>query len=359
MKNYEKGSEKMKDNPYFSIILPIYNVEKYLNRCIESILKQNFKDMEIILVDDESPDNCPQLCELWKKKDKRIKVIHKKNGGLGYARNSGLEIAQGQYIWFVDSDDTIAPGALKKIHEALLKNDNPDVIFFGYKRIDKKGDVAFEEIQNIKKKKYLTKNEITKELLPDFIFSNPNTKEEINICKSAWCCCIRNEIIQCNNIKFESERKYISEDYYFWLDNFDKFNSMVFLDDAYYLYYQNEDSLSLKYREDRFEKLKIFDGKMVELVNEHNYPLECHVRLKGLFISNLFGCLKSEIKNKKNIGFISSFQRFKSICQDGYVYDALDKYSCKNKSNGWKLFSFCIRRKLYMLLYLVLLMKAS
>lgn len=349
----------MSKKPFFSIILPIYNVEKYLDRCLESILDQNFNDIEIILVDDESPDNCPKLCNLWKKKDKRIKVIHKKNGGLGYARNSGLKIAQGQYIWFVDSDDSIAPGALEKIHDELLINNSPDVIFFGYKRINKKGKIDFEEIQNVKKKKFLTKNEIIDELLPDFIFSNPNTKEEINICKSAWCCCIKNEVIQCNNIKFESERKYISEDYYFWVDNFDKFNSMIFLNDAYYLYYQNEDSLSLKFRKDRFEKLKIFDQKMNELVNKHNYPLECHIRLKGLFISNLLGCLKSEIKNRKNIGFFSSFQRFKSICCDSYIYGALEKYSCKNKSSGWKIFSCCIRKKLYMLLYLMLLVKSE
>lgn len=349
----------MTKQPFFSIILPIYNVEKYLDRCIESILKQGFNDIEIILVDDESPDNCPQICDLWKKKDKRIKVIHKKNGGLGYARNSGLKVAQGQYVWFVDSDDTIASDALEKIHEQLLIHNNPDVIFFGYKRINKKGKVDFEEIQNVKKKSFFTKNEIIKELLPDFIFSNPNSKEEINICKSAWCCCIKNEVIQSNNIKFESEREYISEDYYFWLDNFDKFNSMVFLNESYYLYYQNEDSLSLKYRNDRFEKLKIFDQKMDELVVKHSYPSECHIRLKGLFISNLLGCLKSEVKNRKSIGLLQSFKRFKMICCDSYIYVALERYSCKNKSNGWKFFSYTIRKKLYLLLYLMLLVKSE
>ena len=91
--------------PCVSVIVPIYNVEKYLDRCLKSIINQTLKNIEIILVDDESPDLCPQKCDEAAKYDNRIKVIHKKNGGLGFARNSGLEIATGKYVYFVDSDD--------------------------------------------------------------------------------------------------------------------------------------------------------------------------------------------------------------------------------------------------------------
>lgn len=90
-----------------SIIVPIYKVEKYLDRCIESLVNQTYKNLEIILVDDGSPDNCPAMCDAWKMKDDRIKVIHKANGGLSEARNAGLDIVTGDYIMFVDSDDTI------------------------------------------------------------------------------------------------------------------------------------------------------------------------------------------------------------------------------------------------------------
>lgn len=88
-----------------SFILPIYNVEKYLSECVESILVQTYRDFEILLVDDGSPDNCPALCDEWAKKDSRIKALHKSNGGLSDARNYGLEHAQGDYVIFVDSDD--------------------------------------------------------------------------------------------------------------------------------------------------------------------------------------------------------------------------------------------------------------
>ena len=88
-----------------SVIIPVYKVEKYLDKCIESVVNQTFTDLEIILIDDGSPDRCPEICEQWAKKDSRIVVIHKKNGGLSDARNAGLNIATGEFISFVDSDD--------------------------------------------------------------------------------------------------------------------------------------------------------------------------------------------------------------------------------------------------------------
>lgn len=97
----------MKNEPVFSIIVPIYKVEEYLDRCIQSLIRQTFTDIEIILVDDGSPDNCPIFCDEYAKQDSRIKVIHKENGGLSDARNTGLDVAKGDYVIFVDSDDFI------------------------------------------------------------------------------------------------------------------------------------------------------------------------------------------------------------------------------------------------------------
>ena len=91
-----------------SVIVPIYKVEAYLERCIRSIVNQTYKNLEIILVDDGSPDSCPDICDVWKEKDDRIKVIHKKNGGLSDARNAGMQIMTGTYISYIDSDDWVA-----------------------------------------------------------------------------------------------------------------------------------------------------------------------------------------------------------------------------------------------------------
>lgn len=108
-------------NCLISIIVPIYNVEEYLEDCIESILHQTYSNFELILVDDGSPDDCGKICDKYSKKDKRIKVLHKKNGGLSDARNAGIELAQGEYIGFVDSDDYAAPDMYEKLLEACLK----------------------------------------------------------------------------------------------------------------------------------------------------------------------------------------------------------------------------------------------
>lgn len=107
------------DKPLISIVVPIYKVEKYLEHCVKSILNQTVKDIEVILVDDGSPDNCGAICDELAKTDSRIKVIHKPNGGLSDARNAGIEIAQGKYIGFIDSDDYIAPQMFEKLLGAI------------------------------------------------------------------------------------------------------------------------------------------------------------------------------------------------------------------------------------------------
>ena len=107
--------------PLISIIVPIYRVEEYLDRCVQSILAQTYKDIEIILVDDGSPDRCPQMCDEYALKDARIKVIHKQNGGLSSARNAGMERMSGEYFMFVDSDDRITPETTEILYKYLLE----------------------------------------------------------------------------------------------------------------------------------------------------------------------------------------------------------------------------------------------
>lgn len=114
-----------------SIIVPVYKVERYLDKCVESILNQTYKNIEVILVDDGSPDNCPQMCDEWAQKDARIKVVHKKNGGLSAARNTGMSIAKGDYIGFVDSDDYIDVHMYEKLLDALLET-NSDMAICNY-----------------------------------------------------------------------------------------------------------------------------------------------------------------------------------------------------------------------------------
>ena len=116
-----------------SVIVPVYKVEKYLDKCVQSIVDQTYPNLEIILVDDGSPDNCPAMCDNWAEKDGRIKVIHQQNQGGGSARNAGLDIAQGDFIGFVDSDDYIAPEMFAHLHS--LMTPDVDIVECGYRGV--------------------------------------------------------------------------------------------------------------------------------------------------------------------------------------------------------------------------------
>lgn len=116
--------------PLISVIIPIYKVERFLDECVKSVVEQQYKNLEIILVDDGSPDNCPFMCDKWAERDDRIKVIHKLNGGLSDARNAGIQIAKGDFIAFVDSDDWIAPNMYQTMIDAIEK-ENADICACG------------------------------------------------------------------------------------------------------------------------------------------------------------------------------------------------------------------------------------
>lgn len=129
-------------NELVSVIIPIYNVEKYLHGCVDSVIKQTYSNLEIILVDDGSPDNCPAICNMYAQNDSRIRVIHKENGGLSDARNAGLSIAQGEYVYFLDSDDYIELEAIETlVNEAV--HYNADFVFFNANVINEAGSIKY------------------------------------------------------------------------------------------------------------------------------------------------------------------------------------------------------------------------
>ena len=134
MNGPQARKETMKDTkerPLISVIVPVYRVEDYLDECVGSIVAQTYRNLEIILIDDGSPDGCPELCERWAADDARIRVVHKPNGGLSSARNAGLDIATGDYIAFVDSDDRIDPGMIETMHGWIDGHDGVDVAMCG------------------------------------------------------------------------------------------------------------------------------------------------------------------------------------------------------------------------------------
>lgn len=132
LKNTCRIKEQIGDKMFFSVIVPVYKVEKYLPSCIESVLNQTFSDFELILVDDGSPDRCPEICDNYKEKDERIKVVHKPNGGLASARRAGIKVAIGEYIYNLDSDDLIENDTLECAYRAITDT-SCEIVSFSYK----------------------------------------------------------------------------------------------------------------------------------------------------------------------------------------------------------------------------------
>ena len=121
--------------PAISVIIPVYKVERYLDACVASVAGQTFADLEILLVDDGSPDACPALCDAWAQKDPRIRVIHRQNGGLSAARNTGIEAAAGRFLAFVDADDLLEPDTLRRAYEAQAVT-GADLVIFNLRYVD-------------------------------------------------------------------------------------------------------------------------------------------------------------------------------------------------------------------------------
>lgn len=233
-----------------SIIIPIYNVEKYLDKSVQSARNQTLQDIEIILVDDESPDGCPQMCDEYAMLDSRIKVVHKKNGGLGFARNSGLEIATGKFVTFLDSDDFVDLYTYEHLYN-IAKAENFDAVYYKFERFVNEDAVKDAEVCN-KITKY--KNEGVKDLMLDIIASEPSAKVDHKIHCSSCTAMYRMDIIKNNNVRFHSERELISEDLIFNLDFLKYANNIAFNNGAHYHYRVNPISLTSTIRTDRIEK---------------------------------------------------------------------------------------------------------
>lgn len=135
--------------PLISVIIPVYKVEAYLDKCVKSVMNQTYRNLEIILVDDGSPDRCPEMCDAYATEDSRITVIHKKNEGLSAARNSGMEIATGEYIGFVDSDDWIAPEMYEHLLNGFLQNEGVGITSVSINCMDEKGNKNWAKSDNL------------------------------------------------------------------------------------------------------------------------------------------------------------------------------------------------------------------
>lgn len=269
-------------NVLVSIVVPVYKVERYLDRCVNSIVSQSYERLEIILVDDGSPDDCPALCDAWAKKDARIRVIHKKNQGLGEARNSGLREATGKYIFFFDSDDYVAFDAVEKCIRVAEEN-NADTVIYGRNDVYPDGRVVTKK--SIDSLTIYEEQEIKQELIAGLLsYTN-------GFGVSAWSKMFITDIIKENLLLFPSERAVISEDSIFCLEYFSKAKRVAVLPDKLYFYFKNDSSLTRAFKPDRQIENNAFLNIGIKKIRELRLPNSIDKHLKARYHGMTLGAL--------------------------------------------------------------------
>ena len=230
-----------------SIIVPVYKVEPYLRRCVESLRNQTLKDIEIILVDDGSPDNCPKMCDEFTKDDPRIRVIHKQNGGLSSARNAGLSVAQGQYIGFVDSDDTVDPDMYRSMLE-IAEWEHVDFVMSDYQRILESGEPYLKTLE-IRSGRY-NKEDIRREIFPQLIMGE---NVDYGPLLSVWHCLYRTDFLRQNGLTFDDEVCWSEDNLFSSIVGYHADSFYYMKDHGLYHYYQNPGTITTSYRRGAWE----------------------------------------------------------------------------------------------------------
>lgn len=216
-----------------SVIVPIYKVEDYLHRCVDSIINQTYANLEIILVDDGSPDNCPMICDEYAKKDSRIRVIHKKNGGLSDARNAGLDIATGEYIMFIDSDDFVD----EEMMESMMKN-----------MIDNKVDMVVCNIKYVYEDREVVKYNQADRILDKYEAMEEYLRDGV-VQAVAWNKLYKKSLI--NDMRYKVGKT--NEDEFFTYKVVDKTDKVYYNSRPFYNYIQRDSSIMGKYSINRLD----------------------------------------------------------------------------------------------------------
>lgn len=339
--------------PKVSVVIPCYKVEPYLNKCVESVIKQTLKELEIILVDDESPDCVPAMCDEWALKDSRIKVIHKKNGGLGMACNSGIEIATGKYIAFLDSDDWVDADMYQTMYDTAEKY-QAQMVFTGLRRVDKNGHALGYLPHKEKFQVYQGKNEIDK-LARDLIASEISSNIERTLQMSAKVVLYYREIIVEKYLRFVSERLVMSEDLHFNLNMLSCSKCVCVLPNFFYNYRCTTGSITQQIDLKQFAKIKHLYNYTREECLQLGIIGDIEQRIKRMFI----GYTRDYIRNlvRSNTSMKKQREVIHEILDDR-IWEAIWKgISVKAMPFKYRLCIELMQKKCIMILMFILKMK--
>lgn len=326
-----------------SIIVPIYKVENYIRRCVDSILNQTYENLEIILVNDGSPDGCAKICDEYAIKDSRIKVIHKNNEGLGFARNAGLDCATGKYITFIDGDDYIGSEHLEKMYRSIKKT-GTDTCLGGHTKVYREKEVKHYNVCVGS----VYRNDVIQQILPRMCGADNNGSDyiEMSVCMALFS----NDIIQNNNLRFVSEREFISEDLVFDFEYYPLSEGVCVVDSIDYYYCDNDGSLTTRYRHDRFQNQIELYKYLIEKSQNLGLVSLCKPRLQNTVIAIARYSIKLEYKFSDKLGRNNVNNNIKKICENKTLESIFAEYSDNNLKLTSRMVNFFIKKKKYVFL---------
>lgn len=282
--------------PKISIIVPVYKSEKYLSECVESILNQSFRDLEIILVDDGSPDDSPAICDKYAESDERVRVVHKENRGVSTARNAGLEIATGDYVTFVDSDDFIEPNMYERMAFVASENNCDVVLCDCVKDFGDRSEVYSHDIRS----GFYDRKQLEEEYFPHLLMmENVEYPATISNCLLLFRRNLANDVRYLEGVRY-------SEDLLFGAQLLYRANSFFYMkNEAYYHYRMNPDSATHKFVSDKWnDYVKLHQGIIDAFASCRDFDFRGQIDLCLLFflynsLNDILGTSQMSYSDKK------------------------------------------------------------
>ena len=345
-----KVDEIIMATPKISVIVPVYNTEKYLERCVKSLINQTLKDIEIILVDDGSPDGSGALCDEYARKDARVKAIHKENAGQGLARNDGIKAAASKYICFLDSDDYYELNACEVLVNTMEGTD-ADICSYGYRLDDPDGNL-------VKCPKVNNREYVGEEVRDKFIlhyFGDSMKDEElrgVSSCMSVF----KRSITVDNDINFPSERVVSSEDTAFCLEFCRYIKKAVTISDVLYHYCQNEGSFSQAYNPNRLRLMKAH----IELLGDYSSKYGNYDQVKDRIAMTAWINLIAHFKQVyRKFNRRDAIRCYKEISEDQTICRALKELQQSELPSKQRLLYHALRLRMYALVYILIEIRAK
>lgn len=331
-----------------SVIVPVYNVEQYLKRCLDSLVNQTFENIEIIALNNGSIDNSLNILKEYAKKDERIKIIDNDNLGVSEARNIGISQSKGEYIVFVDSDDWIDTNMVEVLHKSIESNDC-DLVMCTYVR--EFTDHSKEKVFNLPEESLYVNEEVKDKLLRKLVgpigreLANP---EYLDALGTVWAKMYRTSLLKDKDLRFVDLKEIGSgEDTLFNIFVFNEVSKVILLNKPMYHYWRgNSNSITSRYIPDFVEKRRNYFNYMKDFIKDNNLGNQYEIALNNRICTSVLGMGLLECSKSNDISFFNKIKNIKGILKEDYIDSAYKNLELSNFAIHWRVFYFFNKYKL-------------